>query len=77
MVDDGQWLRLALESLQNDIRYVRQQFDALAQRITVLEARMSDQQQTRQQARRATTAWVAIGIAASSLIWSMLWTLLH
>ncbi len=78
MAEDTQhWLKPYLDSLQADVRYVRQQFDQLAQRLTALEARQDEQDTLDRRAQRTISLWVMATIAASSLLWSIVWTVTH
>jgi hypothetical protein len=78
MAEDAQhWLKPYLDSLQADVRYVRQQFDGLAQRLTALEARQEEQGALDRRAQRLVSFWVMATIAAGSLLWSIVWTVTH
>jgi hypothetical protein len=78
MAEDTQhWLKPYLDSLQADVRYVRQQFDQLAQRLTALEARQDEQDTLDRRAQRIISLWVMATIAAGSLLWSIVWTVTH
>jgi uncharacterized membrane protein len=78
MAEDTQhWLKPYLDSLQADVRYVRQQFDQLAQRLTALEARQDEQDTLDRRAQRMISVWVMGTIAAGSLLWSIVWTVTH
>ncbi len=78
MAEDTQhWLKPYLDSLQADVRYVRQQFDQLAQRLTALEARQDEQDTLDRRAQRMISLWVMATIAAGSLLWSIVWTVTH
>jgi hypothetical protein len=75
--DTQHWLKPYLDSLQADVRYVRQQFDQLSQRLTALEARQHEQDTLDRRAQRVISLWVMATISAGSLLWSIVWTVTH
>lgn len=71
------WLRELLEGMRKDIQHVRDKVDGFDARITRLETHQQQQARVRTGARLNAPHWLLVGVAAASLVWSVLWATLH